>query len=233
MLESLLFDADVPESESHHTSMDAVLDKDIPTPDLITFDDPPVVDDRQSDEEELEDFHDAPPDPSTPLLDLVPEIILSHPEEVHSYPPLPSLEVTPQPPTTPLPRSPARRPLQRELNSSPISRPAWSLRAEEDTSLYIPSPSTSSPSLSPSTLVQPLSASPSQDALSVAVPVSRRRGYRSAIPEFDIALAMQLRPGLGIGADPAWMVRFLMAMFGWFTVLLVGKKERQQQRLAT
>ena len=38
----------------------------------------------------------------------------------------------------------------------------------------------------------------------------------------DIALAMQLRPALGIGADPAWMVRFLMAMFGWLT-LLVGQ----------
>lgn len=38
----------------------------------------------------------------------------------------------------------------------------------------------------------------------------------------DIALAMQLRPALGIGADAAWMVRFLMAMFGWLT-LLVGQ----------
>jgi len=38
----------------------------------------------------------------------------------------------------------------------------------------------------------------------------------------DIALAMQLRPGLGLGADPAWMVRFLMAMFGWFVVLISG-----------
>jgi len=56
------------------------------------------------------------------------------------------------------------------------------------------------------------------------VPV-RRRAYRSQVPEFDIALAMQLRPGLGLGADPAWMVRFLMAMFGWFAVLLTGKKQ--------
>ncbi|KAF9553778.1 hypothetical protein CPC08DRAFT_727661 [Agrocybe pediades] len=36
----------------------------------------------------------------------------------------------------------------------------------------------------------------------------------------DIALAMQLRPGLGAGADPAWMVRFLMAMFGWLAVVV-------------
>lgn len=49
----------------------------------------------------------------------------------------------------------------------------------------------------------------------------RRRLVRSPI---DIALAMQLRPGLGIGADPAWMVRFLMAMFGWLTVLISGSR---------
>ncbi|THU98473.1 hypothetical protein K435DRAFT_856602 [Dendrothele bispora CBS 962.96] len=47
----------------------------------------------------------------------------------------------------------------------------------------------------------------------------RIRPTRSPI---DIALAMQLRPGLGVGADPAWMVRFLMAMFGWFVVLISG-----------
>ena len=41
----------------------------------------------------------------------------------------------------------------------------------------------------------------------------------------DIALAMQLRPGLGVGADPAWMVRFLMSMFGWFAILVSGQGE--------
>ncbi|KAH9481361.1 hypothetical protein JR316_0005886 [Psilocybe cubensis] len=41
----------------------------------------------------------------------------------------------------------------------------------------------------------------------------------------DIALAMQLRPGLGAGADPAWMVRFLMAMFGWLAVVVSGQVE--------
>ncbi|KAK0484974.1 hypothetical protein IW261DRAFT_1459809 [Armillaria novae-zelandiae] len=48
---------------------------------------------------------------------------------------------------------------------------------------------------------------------------SRPRVTRSPL---DIALAMQLRPGLGVGADPAWMVRFLMSMFGWFVVTLSG-----------
>ncbi|KAG6871999.1 hypothetical protein C0995_014018 [Termitomyces sp. Mi166 len=53
-----------------------------------------------------------------------------------------------------------------------------------------------------------------------AIPTSNRiRTPRSVI---DIALAMQLRPGLGAGADPAWMVRFLMAVFGWFAILVSG-----------
>lgn len=51
----------------------------------------------------------------------------------------------------------------------------------------------------------------------------RSRAYR-AVPEFDIALMMQLRPGRGVGADPAWMVRFLMAIFGWFAVALTGNQ---------
>ncbi|KAG6853523.1 hypothetical protein C0991_003518 [Blastosporella zonata] len=66
-------------------------------------------------------------------------------------------------------------------------------------------------------------SSPSKSATryrAVVVPsTTRLRTPRSAI---DIALAMQLRPGLGAGADPAWMVRFLMAMFGWFAILVSG-----------
>lgn len=38
----------------------------------------------------------------------------------------------------------------------------------------------------------------------------------------DVALTMQLRPGLGVNSDPAWMVRFLMAFFGWLGVLAAG-----------
>lgn len=34
----------------------------------------------------------------------------------------------------------------------------------------------------------------------------------------DVALLMQMRPGLGFGADPAWMVRFIMAVFGWIAI---------------
>jgi hypothetical protein len=36
----------------------------------------------------------------------------------------------------------------------------------------------------------------------------------------DVALAMQMRPGLGAGADPAWMVRFMMSVFGWLAVAM-------------
>ena len=56
-------------------------------------------------------------------------------------------------------------------------------------------------------------------AVQPAKPAASRRGPRSPI---DIALAMQLRPGIGLGSDPAWMVRFLMSMFGWFVVTLSG-----------
>ncbi|KAJ7161755.1 hypothetical protein C8R46DRAFT_904706, partial [Mycena filopes] len=40
----------------------------------------------------------------------------------------------------------------------------------------------------------------------------------------DAALAMQLRPGLGLGADGAWLVRFLMSFFGWLGCLLLGMR---------
>ena len=63
----------------------------------------------------------------------------------------------------------------------------------------------------------------STTALETSPPLIKRRPIvRSPL---DIALAMQLRPGLGAGADPAWMVRFLMAMFGWFAILVSGQGE--------
>jgi len=58
----------------------------------------------------------------------------------------------------------------------------------------------------------------------MSTPDTTRRMRVSRSP-LDIALAMQLRPGLGVGADPAWMVRFLMAMFGWFAILVSGQGE--------
>ncbi|KAI0046330.1 hypothetical protein FA95DRAFT_1560200 [Auriscalpium vulgare] len=55
---------------------------------------------------------------------------------------------------------------------------------------------------------------------------------RRAAPALDFALAMQLRPGFGIGADPAWLVRFLMAMFGWVAMLIggTGRAPRENRR---
>ncbi|KAG6917350.1 hypothetical protein DXG01_002815 [Tephrocybe rancida] len=73
----------------------------------------------------------------------------------------------------------------------------------------------------PEASIDPLAPRTSAVQVHVAGANSNRpRTRRSAI---DIALAMQLRPGLGAGADPAWMVRFLMSMFGWFAVLVSGE----------
>jgi len=131
-------------------------------------------------------------------LDITPSL------SVRDLPPhdSPSLDLT-SPPLTPTPSpTPYDRSTPSQMNAPPAldpeqrelpTRPSWSLRVATP----IPAP----PSLP---LMHP-----------------RSRAYR-AVPGFDIALAMQLRPGLGLGADPAWMVRFLMAIFGWFAVALTG-----------
>jgi hypothetical protein len=65
-------------------------------------------------------------------------------------------------------------------------------------------------------------AKPRQRAMSgfsATIAETWRRGKASPL---DIALAMQMRPGLGAGADPAFMVRFLMAAFGWFVIVVNG-----------
>lgn len=73
-------------------------------------------------------------------------------------------------------------------------RPSWSLRASEASAL--------------------LRASDERE---------RRRGYgQFTVPGLDAALAMQLRPGFGMGADAAWLVRFVMALFGWCAILMSG-----------
>jgi len=52
-----------------------------------------------------------------------------------------------------------------------------------------------------------------------------RRGNAAAA--VDLALAMQLRTGVGMTADAAWLVRFVMALFGWVAVLVGGTGEGQ------
>ncbi|KAI0060542.1 hypothetical protein BV25DRAFT_1827716 [Artomyces pyxidatus] len=96
--------------------------------------------------------------------------------------------------------------------------------------LLIPLP----PSPSPSPLRKPLDlrdddTSP-RPAWAVLAPEDQPRP-RGAAPALDFALAMQLRLGLGFGSDPAWLVRFLVAMFGWVAMLMgTGRGERTQQR---
>ena len=53
------------------------------------------------------------------------------------------------------------------------------------------------------------------------------RAPGNAAAAVDLALAMQLRTGFGVTADAAWLIRFLMALFGWMAVLVGGGGERQ------
>ena len=58
----------------------------------------------------------------------------------------------------------------------------------------------------------------------VASDEQRRPDARTgnAAPAIDLALAMQLRTGFGATADAAWLMRFLMAVFGWIAVFIGG-----------
>jgi hypothetical protein len=49
----------------------------------------------------------------------------------------------------------------------------------------------------------------------------------NAAAAVDLALAMQLRTGFGATADAAWLMRFVMALFGWIAVLVGGGGQRQ------
>lgn len=117
----------------------------------------------------------------------------------------PPLPLTGSLSSDPPPTADRSAPSTRESCPSSISRPAWSVRAID------------APALGLSTRQD------NGDGDGIATPDHpRRRAYRSAVPDLDLALAMQLRPGLGIGADSAWMVRFLMTIFGWFAVVLTS-----------
>lgn len=237
-------------SEYQFQFYDAISSPATPNPGFTPI--PEIVLPNEANKEDGEYVYPDPPLPATTVV-LTPS----------SDPPIPELTLTPAPEPDSSPvalpivihRVPSRRTLQlqlqmREANLTPVSRPAWSIRAGEDTSLFVtpPSPTSASTTHSPVSMARmlpPASSSVSGpdslqassspiDALTAApiaslTPARRPRSYRSPMPEFDLALAMQLRPGLGIGADPAWMVRFLMAMFGWFTVLLTSKEARESK----
>ncbi|KAF9450502.1 hypothetical protein P691DRAFT_632485, partial [Macrolepiota fuliginosa MF-IS2] len=85
-------------------------------------------------------------------------------------------------------------------------------------------PSASLPGSFPTTVTLPSESEPEHEVRSEPEPQPQlRRRIRTPLEEaifrtrspLEVALAMQLRPGLGLGADPAWMVRFLMVMWGW------------------
>lgn len=217
--------------------------------------------DNESDEEDFEEkFHDAEDKPFY-FVDVtdrekteVPIILVEEqPAPDPDYLPLPvgpAFQLpTPYstPPPTP-PRSPHKRIVEmREANivrpSSPVSKPAWSLRASDAPALGF---SSADARAAPVPLPLPLPSRPTAPVQAIAIlPIPgaltsadldadpemqmqmvehekprSRRAYRTPVPELDIAFAMQLRPGLGLGSDPAWIVRFLMAMFGWMTVLI-------------
>ncbi|KJA17819.1 hypothetical protein HYPSUDRAFT_1003155 [Hypholoma sublateritium FD-334 SS-4] len=92
-----------------------------------------------------------------------------------------------------------------------------------------PTPSTSSTPSTAASEITPAETTPTSAAASKTTPASRLRAragtWAPALARsgpLDLALAMQLRPGLGAGADPAWMVRFLMAVYGWVVVSVAG-----------
>ena len=188
--------------------------------------------DEQESDEPTEKFHEAFASPymhsnqSLPRIsvdysdpDLLPLPIVSH-ATPYSTPPH-----TPPPPA--LRRLPSQLSMRDSRPSSPLSKPAWSLRAIDAPALGL-SASPSPPmmrTISPGPVSRPLPIPgafvPDEENTVVERPAPRR-AYRAPVPELDIAFAMQLRPGLGLGSDPAWLVRFLMAMFGWMTVLIGG-----------
>ncbi|KAI0759280.1 hypothetical protein BD413DRAFT_598300 [Trametes elegans] len=179
----------------------------------------------------------------------VPQIIIDDAHDDPDLLPLPDMPTAqPTPFSTPLRtplvspvRSPARRvPQMRERQPSPTpaSKPLWSLRAADAPALGLfgnPSPSssplpTSLPLRAGSPTPQVPGALFADDAPELMVEVPRARARRGTTPRqpLDIAFALQLRPGLGLGADSAWIVRFLMTMFGWMTVLIGGGSARQE-----
>lgn len=225
------------------------LDVEAPEPSVVvTSSDENVFDEKAeglyypSDDEDLhEKFHDAV-GTASPLVFASPGLPRIHIE--HSDPdclPLPingtSTPYSTPPPTPPrsaLRRLPSQLSMRDASPSSPLSKPAWSLRASDAPALGLPSSPLASPhmrAVSPEPVSIP-GAFVLDEEQPVVVPTAPRRAYRAPVPELDIAFAMQLRPGLGLGADPAWLVRFLMAMFGWMTVLIGGNGSGRSNRRA-
>lgn len=191
--------------------------------------------DSEDDEDFDEKFHDAESGVPQIVVDACPDPdLLPLPLRISRSP-------TPYstPPHTP-PRPLRKLPSQLQMREANLSatKPAWSLRAADAPALGL----ASSPAAPPMRTVSPVMVSrsssevppipgafESDDEKAVAERPARRRAYRAPVPELDIAFALQMRPGLGLGSDPAWLVRFMMAMFGWMTVLIGGNGVRSRQ----
>ncbi|GJE96286.1 hypothetical protein PsYK624_124800 [Phanerochaete sordida] len=140
------------------------------------------------------------------------------------------------PPRSTLRRLPSQLSMRESRPSTPLSKPAWSLRASNAPPLGLSASPSASPmmrAVSPEPVSLPIpGAFVAEDTDMVERP-EPRRAYRAPMPELDLAFAMQLRPGMGMGSDPAWLVRFLMTMFGWMTVLIGGNPAaRRSNQLA-
>ena len=121
---------------------------------------------------------------------------------------LPLPDHTPNQPPLTTPRR-SMNPQMHERTSTNLP-PSWSVRASESQPLSIPG------AYIPDSMPLPFSE------VTTETGEVTQRPYSDRNPEIDIALAMQLRPGLGEGADAAWLVRFLMGIFGWVTVVVSG-----------
>ncbi|OJT02089.1 hypothetical protein TRAPUB_7446 [Trametes pubescens] len=162
---------------------------------------------------------DLPPAYDDEAKPTLPQIVI---DDIHADPdllPLPD-HARPTPFATPL-ASPASVPIQmRELPSSPSSKPLWSLRAADAPALGLSG--SGSPTRAPSPGPQLPGALFSDEEMMVEISRPQPQSRPRPRQPLDIAFALQLRPGLGLGADSAWLVRFLMTMFGWMTVLIGG-----------
>lgn len=208
-------------------------------------------DDSDSELDEKSGFQDAPLLFTTDTLPTAPRlsvVITSDTEHTHPDPELLPLPASPtrSPRVEPLavPHSLKRLPSQTMMRerdaagASPISKPAWSVRAAASPALGLPAsaahtpstplpftalpPRTPSPPTMPGALFSEADADAQQREMAEVAHPGRSRAYRAPMPELDIAFALQLRPGLGLGAEGAWLVRFLMAMFGWLGVVVGG-----------
>jgi len=122
------------------------------------------------------------------------------------------------------------------INSSPsapcVAQPELRLVIEKPWLIPLPPSPTSSPLRRTAQLHEDVPVNKnSQVALAMVAPDEQQHRPdarpSNAAGAVDIALAMQLRTGFGATADAAWLVHFIMALFGWIAVLVGGGGERQ------